>query len=78
MGKVKLFIEIGNCFPPSPSPTSDFIRLESEVTGDYVVVNLVGQVVKTGRIGELIDVSGLSKGVYILKIDGGVRRFVVE
>jgi hypothetical protein len=61
-----------------PSLTKDLIKLETDFVGDYLIVNSIGQVVQTGKISSQIDVSKLLAGMYVLKVEGIVRKFVKE
>ncbi len=66
--------DAGNNFIISPVPAHDFITIRSYtelLPGDYVLINLAGQIVKTGRLDEgysIINISGLASGTYILRI----------
>lgn len=55
-----------------PNPASSYIRIESSTQNieRVTIYNTLGQVVKTQNInGADIDVSGLSRGTYLLKIE---------
>ena len=59
-----------------PSVTSHFLTVETTLTSDFVIVNLLGQQVMNGRIMQQIDVSTLAQGTYILKIGAEQAKFV--
>ncbi|MEO9485917.1 MAG: PKD domain-containing protein [Ekhidna sp.] len=70
-----------------PNPAEDYVTLKSGIvtTGNYRILNLTGNVVIKGEIDSnetKIDVSELSDGIYLLKLDSkgesAVRRIVVE
>lgn len=69
---------------PNPARNNLFISgLDSELTR-YRIYDLSGRMIRAGRndAGEGIDISNLTKGMYLLKIDSeqgsGSRKFVVE
>ncbi|MCQ2960351.1 MAG: T9SS type A sorting domain-containing protein [Bacteroidales bacterium] len=56
-----------------PNPIMEYliIKLDSSITGKYVVNSIDGSIVKTGHIGDgenIISFSSLKKGVYIISI----------
>ena len=59
-----------------PTLTTGMLTIETGVTGYFHILNLLGQQVLTGQIGQLIDVSMLPQGTYILKIGEGQTKFV--
>jgi hypothetical protein len=59
-----------------PSVATDFLNVETSETNDFVIVNLLGQVILSGKIIERIDISALLKGTYILKVGAEQVKFV--
>ena len=62
-------------FTISPNPTSGIVRIEGETIAEIKVYNTLGQLVKTVKNTNVIDLKGLPKGVYSLSIteeSGGV------
>ncbi|MCF2491489.1 T9SS type A sorting domain-containing protein [Dyadobacter sp. CY347] len=59
-----------------PSVTSDFLTLETTSTDNFLIVNLLGQTVSTGKTTRQIDVSSLSQGIYIIRIGREQTKFV--
>lgn len=61
-----------------PNPVSSTLNLSSSIkTKTYKIVNLLGKTVKDVKfISGSIDVSDLSAGIYILKTDAGIAKFV--
>ena len=51
-----------------PNPAKDFVRIEGTEVSEAQVYNALGQVVKTVKGSNEINVSGLAKGVYLLRI----------
>ena len=51
-----------------PNPAKDFVRIEGTEAAEVQVYNALGQVVKTVNGSTAINVSGLAKGVYLLRI----------
>ena len=62
-----------------PNPVNDFLMIENGEGKDMVIVNTLGQVVKTVKRLEndgRCDVTTLQTGVYFIKIDSEVVRFI--
>ena len=62
-------------FTISPNPTSGTVRIEGETIAEIKVYNTLGQLVKTVRNANEVDLKGMPKGVYSLSIteeSGGV------
>lgn len=65
-----------------PTVTADFIRLESDFSGNFRIVDMAGKVLTTGKFDKTktIDVSDLQAGVYLMVIqnraDKTVKRFI--
>ena len=51
-----------------PNPTNSLVHIEGIVASEVQVYNMLGQMVKTVRGTNEIDLSGLVKGVYLLRI----------
>jgi hypothetical protein len=51
-----------------PNPTNGFVKIEGIEPAEVQVYNAVGQMVKTVRGTNNIDVSSLAEGVYLLRI----------
>ena len=52
----------------SPNPTNDFVRIEGVSIAEVQVYDALGQMVKTVRNVNEVDMSSLSEGVYLLRI----------
>jgi len=62
-----------------PNPAKDFVRIEGVDAAEAQVYNALGQVVKTVRGTNEIDLSGLVGGVYLVRIrDGEGRSYVAR
>ena len=65
-----------------PSLTSSFLTIETDLTGDYQVINLFGQAVLSGKTLSSgmrgLDVSALAKGTYILKVGTESAKFMKQ
>ena len=65
-----------------PSLTSSFLTIETDLTGDYQVINLFGQTVLSGKTLSSgmrgLDVSALAKGTYILKVGTESAKFMKQ
>ena len=44
---------------------------------EFVIINSNGQLIKSGK-ESIVDISSLSKGLYILKLTDSRHRFVVD
>jgi hypothetical protein len=69
---------VSNSLLISPNPASDFLRiLGIEQPSSVTILDLKGQIVLSKKIDshESIAISGLSKGVYIVKITNANRTF---
>jgi hypothetical protein len=68
-----------NNFIISPVPAREFVKIQSLtdlLPADYVLINLSGQIVKTGRLNSensTVNISGLNSGIYFMRI-GEERR----
>jgi predicted esterase len=61
-----------------PNPASEYIQIEGVNEGDEIfILDTKGNIVIRTE-NTLIDVSALSEGVYMLKVDGQVKRFVKQ
>ena len=70
-----------NDFSIYPNPVVDFITFRSEYTSKekYIMLNNLGQIVLKGEIKnntEIIDLSSLSSGLYILKVKNTSFRII--
>lgn len=61
-----------------PNPTSDFIHIESIEPQLITIYSIDGRLVKTVENANVIDVKDLNKGVYLINIDGAVKKIVIE
>lgn len=61
-----------------PNPVSNVLNIESNQTGDFYILNLLGQQVLSGKVRQQIDVSALPQGTYILKIGLEQVKFVKQ
>jgi hypothetical protein len=52
----------------SPNPANDFVRVYGIEADEVQVYNALGQLVKTVRGTNEIDLSGLVEGVYLMRI----------
>jgi hypothetical protein len=59
-----------------PNPVATVLMLETAVKGNYEVINLLGQTVLRGQAtAQMIDVSALPQGNYILKVGSEQVKF---
>jgi len=70
-------------FKVYPNPTRDILTLElNQISNkDFIITDGLGKVVKRGIIfsqKQDIDVSALSKGVYVIKVGEGNQKFIKE
>lgn len=67
-------------FTISPNPATTEIKINRSIHSDFNVqlLNVMGELLMHYKNQETIDVSYLPKGVYFLKVDYTVRKFVKE
>ena len=61
-----------------PSPAAQMLHIEKSTSLNYSVYSIDGQLQYEGTLSEYqnqIDVSGLSEGVYVLSLNGGLETF---
>ncbi len=81
-GVEKVFSERFSVYP-NPSDGVLFVETQNlahQQIQTYLIANLMGQVVMTGRLtneSRQIDVSGLPKGMYFIRLDGTTLKFVM-
>ena len=51
-----------------PNPAKDFVKIDGTEAAEVQVYNALGQLVKTVRNSNEINVSNLTEGVYLLRI----------
>ena len=61
-----------------PNPVSDLLIVETELTSDFQILNLLGQQVMNGKAAQRIDVSALPQGAYFLKMGVAQVKFVKQ
>ena len=61
-----------------PSPVKDVLTVETDAKGDYQVINLLGEQVAQGQLGNPINVSALPQGIYMLKIGIEQMKFIKQ
>ena len=64
-------------FTISPNPTSGIVRIEGETIAEIKVYNTLGQLVKTVKNTNEVDLKGLPKGIYTLRMacENGLELF---
>ena len=60
-----------------PNPTSDFICIKNIEPQQVTIYSLDGKLIKTVENTNVIDVRDLNKGVYLINIDGTIKKFEV-
>ena len=61
-----------------PNPTSDFIFIENIEPQQVTIYSLDGKMIKTVENTNILDVRDLKEGVYLINIDGTVRKLIIE
>ena len=66
-----------------PNPTSDFIHINCKdvpwcVSSPITIYSLDGRLIKTVEDTNIVDVRDLNEGVYLINIDGIIKKFIVE
>jgi chitinase len=66
-------------FSIAPNPVKDNIIIHGNVEGDFQIANLQGQIVAKGKIGnQSIPAAHLAKGLYFIRTEKGIVKFVKE
>ena len=63
-------------FKVYPNPTSGMLHVDVPEPAPYQIVNVLGQTLMSGQIADEIDVSGLPEGIYFIRVNGWVSKFV--
>jgi hypothetical protein len=62
-----------------PNPVSNTLTIETDLSGNFQILNLLGQQVLTGKTtAQRIDVSALPQGSYVLKVGAEQVKFVKQ
>ena len=61
-----------------PNPTSDFINVEGIDPQTITIYSLDGKLVKTVEGTNVVDVRDLDEGVYLINIDGIVKKLIID
>ncbi|OQC44536.1 MAG: hypothetical protein BWX59_01851 [Bacteroidetes bacterium ADurb.Bin028] len=62
-----------------PNPTTSILQLEGLQTENIQIMDISGKVVLNANVsGKSIDVSSLKPGLYIIKANNQVARFIKE
>lgn len=61
-----------------PNPISSGFINFGHVANEYSLTNGTGKVLSRGRLAERIDISGLSKGIYLLKLDDKTEKIIIQ
>ena len=62
-----------------PNPASGSLYLSKYVEENFELIDLSGKIIRNGKTGNRIDISGISPGFYVLKIaDQEIRKIIIE
>ena len=61
-----------------PNPTSDFIHIEGIDPQPITIYTLDGRLIKQVENTNIVDVRNLNEGVYLINIEGIIKKFIVE
>ena len=61
-----------------PNPVSTVLTIETDATGDYQIMNFLGQEISHGKIAKNIDISVLPQGAYFLKVGEETVKFIKQ
>lgn len=59
-----------------PNPATDWVKVSR--TGDYEIYNTAGQLVLRASKTNLLNISGLTKGMYVVKGESGIQKLIVK
>ena len=60
-----------------PNPTSDYIFIENIEPQSVTIYSLDGKLIKTVENTNVIDIRDLNEGIYLINIDGAIKKFEV-
>lgn len=63
-----------------PNPAQDVLNIGSEQSGKFCIYNYMGALITSGDLEHeaKLDIRSFSAGMYFLRLNGGVKRFLVE
>lgn len=62
-----------------PNPATTELNIKGIENAEYEIYNSIGQLVQHGTsLGSKVDIGALEKGMYLLKVESGVGRFIIE
>lgn len=61
-----------------PNLVTDFLNIDSDVKGDFQIINMFGQSLINGYAAQKVDVSALPKGTYFVKVGTEQAKFVKQ
>ena len=62
-----------------PNPAGDVLFVKTSNVTDYRIVNLLGQTIMSGTVSNsAIDISALSNGIYLLRINNSILKIIVN
>jgi hypothetical protein len=78
--------ELNTKFTMYPNPTNGIVNIQSDFDGDFILVNQIGQTVKSFKVVSnkvnLINIETLASGIYFVKgTDGynvGVKKLIIK
>jgi len=63
---------------PNPAKTTLFIQGQTDYISKYEILNTFGQTMQSGMVGDgRINVSFLENGIYLLKLNNSIRKFML-
>jgi hypothetical protein len=72
-------VETRHALSLHPNPVSNTLTIETDLSGNFQILNLLGQQVLTGKTtAQRIDVSALPQGSYVLKVGAEQVKFVKQ
>ena len=61
-----------------PNPTQGILYVELTSPQPYRITNLTGQTLLTGSTQGQVDVTTLSKGTYLIEVNGKTQKFIIQ
>ena len=75
---VSVFLKSNNKLKAYPNPVSTILTIETDATGEYQIMNFLGQEVSHGKIAKNINISVLPQGAYFLKVGEETVKFIKQ
>ena len=60
----------------NPNPATDKSEINGFIGKDYEIYTLYGLKIQEGKLNKIIDIENLTRGIYFLKIENKIQKFI--